>query len=192
MMNHVSFRSYIRISTHNGVQKNTVPRFTDNIYVIQPLNVFRRRQKMPHKHFQRADRQSKLNYKSETFYWLYAFFWVIPRRLNFLCQLFRKHCPFHLHRLVGILHTYPPMKMEQTVFRNFGKQNSDAEELPRRKHTIFGTRRKSEIKNFTGRLCCSAPSLKMCLLLLAASPKHVKGNLLRMINRPCVRTLLCK
>jgi len=34
-----------------------------------------------------------------------------------------------------ILHTYPSMKMEQTVFRNVGIQNSDAGELPRRKHT---------------------------------------------------------
>jgi hypothetical protein len=28
------------------------------------------------------------------------------------------------------------MKMEQKVFRNFGTENSDAGELPRRKHTI--------------------------------------------------------
>ena len=30
-----------------------------------------------------------------------------------------------------ILHTYLPMKMEQTVFRNVGIQSSDAGELPR-------------------------------------------------------------
>ena len=34
-----------------------------------------------------------------------------------------------------ILHTYLPMKMDQTVFRNVGILNSDAGELPRRKHT---------------------------------------------------------
>ena len=39
---------------------------------------------------------------------LYAFFWVIPRRLNFICRRFGTHCLFHLH-------TYPPMKMEQSV-----------------------------------------------------------------------------
>jgi hypothetical protein len=33
---------------------------------------------------------------------LYAFFWVIPRRLNFVCQRFGTHCLFHLHRRVGI------------------------------------------------------------------------------------------
>ena len=38
-----------------------------------------------------------------------------------------------------ILHTYLPMKMEQTVFRNVGIQNSDTGELPRRKHTAFRT-----------------------------------------------------
>jgi hypothetical protein len=32
-------------------------------------------------------------------------------------------------------HTYLPMKMEQTVFQNVGIQDSDAGELPRRKHT---------------------------------------------------------
>ena len=33
---------------------------------------------------------------------LYAFFWVIPRRLNFICQRFGTLCLFHLHRRVGI------------------------------------------------------------------------------------------
>ena len=33
------------------------------------------------------------------------------------------------------------------VFRNVGIQNSDARELPRRKHTTFRTRRKFEIKS---------------------------------------------
>ena len=39
------------------------------------------------------------------FWMLYAFFWVIPRRLNFVCQRFGTLFP---------LHTYPSMKMEQT------------------------------------------------------------------------------
>ena len=39
---------------------------------------------------------------------LYAFFWVIVRRMNFICRYFGIHCLFHLH-------TYPPTKMEQTV-----------------------------------------------------------------------------
>jgi hypothetical protein len=47
----------------------------------------------------------------------------------------------------GGRYTCPPMKMEQTVFRNVGIYNSDAGELPRRKHTAFRTRRKYEIKN---------------------------------------------
>jgi hypothetical protein len=33
---------------------------------------------------------------------LYAFFWVIPRLLNFICRRFVTLCLFHLHRLVGI------------------------------------------------------------------------------------------
>jgi hypothetical protein len=41
---------------------------------------------------------------------------------------------FHLHRQVGEEGIYLPIKMEQAVFRNVGIQNSDAGELPRRKH----------------------------------------------------------
>jgi hypothetical protein len=32
---------------------------------------------------------------------LYVFFWVIPRRLNFICRRFRTLCLFHLHRQEG-------------------------------------------------------------------------------------------
>jgi len=32
---------------------------------------------------------------------LYAFFWVIPRRLNFICRRFGTLCLFHLRRQVG-------------------------------------------------------------------------------------------
>jgi len=41
-------------------------------------------------------------------YMFYAFFWVIPRRRNFIYRRFETLCLFHLHRQVG-------MKMEQTV-----------------------------------------------------------------------------
>ena len=33
---------------------------------------------------------------------LYDFFWVIPRRLNFICRRFRTLCLFHLYRQVGV------------------------------------------------------------------------------------------
>ena len=36
------------------------------------------------------------------FWMLYAFFWVIPRRLNFICRFFRTLCLFHLHRWTGM------------------------------------------------------------------------------------------
>jgi hypothetical protein len=47
-----------------------------------------------------------------TWYMLYAFFWVIPWRLKFICRRFKTFCLFHLHRQIG---TYPPMKMGQIV-----------------------------------------------------------------------------
>ena len=33
---------------------------------------------------------------------LYAFFWVIPRCLKFICRLFGTLCLFHLHRQVDV------------------------------------------------------------------------------------------
>ena len=46
---------------------------------------------------------------------LYAFFWVIPRRLNFICRRFGTLYLFYLHGRIGVeFYTYPPMKMEQT------------------------------------------------------------------------------
>ena len=36
-------------------------------------------------------------------FWIfYAFFWVIPRRLNLICRRFVTLCLFHLHRQVGV------------------------------------------------------------------------------------------
>ena len=32
----------------------------------------------------------------------YVFFWVIPRRLNFICRRFGTLCLFHLHRRIGV------------------------------------------------------------------------------------------
>jgi hypothetical protein len=37
---------------------------------------------------------------------LYVFFWVIPRRLNFICRRFGTPCLFHLHRQVGMKNIY--------------------------------------------------------------------------------------
>jgi hypothetical protein len=55
---------------------------------------------------------------------LYVFFWVIPRRLNFICQRFGTLCLFHPHRQVR---TYTPMNMEQ-------------KSVPKRRHIKFGRR----------------------------------------------------
>jgi len=67
---------------------------------------------------------------------LYAFFWVIPRRLNFICRRFGTLCLFHLHRQVGA-RTYLPMKMEQIV--------------PKRRHIKFSCRGITQKKAFNSR-----------------------------------------
>ena len=79
-------------------------------------------------------------------YMLYAFFWVIPRRLNFICRRFGTLCLFHLHRQVGA-RPYLPMKMEQSVpkrrhikFRHRGITQKKA-------YNIQDTTKKFEIKN---------------------------------------------
>jgi hypothetical protein len=52
---------------------------------------------------------------------LYAFFWVIPLRLNIICQRFGTLCMFHLHRRVDMKNSsYLPDYEDGTdrVFRN--------------------------------------------------------------------------
>jgi hypothetical protein len=80
-----------------------------------------------------------------------AFYWVIPRHLNFICQSFGTLCLFHLHRRVSMKNFFILTRLWRwnRVFRNVGIQNSDAGELPRRKHTAFRTRRKFEIKKIS-------------------------------------------
>jgi len=54
------------------------------------------------------------------FYILYVFFWVITRRLNFICRRFGTLCLFHLHKLVGVgvgVHLPPYEDGTDRVFR---------------------------------------------------------------------------
>jgi len=82
-----------------------------------------------------------------------AFFWVISRRLNFIWRRFGTLCLFHLYNTPTfsnpvIIQTYLPMKNEQTVYSEMSAyKNSDAGELPRRKHTTFRTGQKFVIKS---------------------------------------------
>jgi len=64
----------------------------------------------------------------DVFWMLYGFFWVIPRRLNFVCRRFGTLCSIFIGR-----------NEDGTVrvLRNVGIYISDAPESPRRKHTAF-------------------------------------------------------
>jgi hypothetical protein len=65
------------------------------------------------------------NIKSLAVFWmLYAFFWVIPRRLNFICRRFG--ILFHHHRQVGLCRILHGWNIIIGI---------SAGELPRRKHT---------------------------------------------------------
>jgi len=53
----------------------------------------------------------------------YTLLLVIRRVLNFISQRFGTFCLFHLHMRVDILHTYTPMKMEQTEYSKTSAHN---------------------------------------------------------------------
>jgi hypothetical protein len=57
-----------------------------------------------HRVYQRGATSFKflISYFFAVFWMLYAFFWVIPRRLNFTCWHFGTLCLFHLHTRVGM------------------------------------------------------------------------------------------
>ena len=77
---------------------------------------------------------------------LYIFFWVFPRRPIVAGRRFGTMYQFHLQRL-GVQCVHPAFEDgTDTGFRNVGQLQFDAGEIPKRKYTIFKSRRKSEIK----------------------------------------------
>jgi len=79
--------------------------------------------------------QAKAGLEQMINFFLYAFFWVILRRLNFICRRFGTLCLFHSHRRIGVkFYTYPSMEMEQSV--------------PKRQHMKFRRRRITQKKAY--------------------------------------------
>jgi hypothetical protein len=79
---------------------------------------------------------------------LYSFFWVVSRRLNFICRHFGALCSI----LIRVnLHRHWRWN---SVFRNSGISNLDGGESPKRKNTTFRTGRKFETKNIWYRFIC--------------------------------------
>jgi len=78
---------------------------------------------------------------------LYAFSWVIPRRLNFICRRFGTLCLFHLHRQVGVKYTsYLPV-YEDGTDRQIGMKSYFIttclwrwNSVPKRRNIKFGHR----------------------------------------------------
>jgi hypothetical protein len=69
---------------------------------------------------------------------LYVFFWIIPRPLNCICRRFGTLCSIFIGKKLNNDHYEDDDHYEDgtdRVFRNVGMYNSDAGELPRRKHT---------------------------------------------------------
>ena len=71
---------------------------------------------------------------------MYVFFWVFPRRPIVVCRRFGILYQFNLHGLdvkYEVLSTLPPALEDGTDrgFRNVGKPQLDAGEIPKRIHT---------------------------------------------------------
>jgi len=64
------------------------------------------------------------------FWILYAFFWVIPRRLNFIWRRFGTLCLFHLHRRIGVKWHSTPIRLWR-----WNRQS-----VPKRRHIKFRRR----------------------------------------------------
>ena len=66
---------------------------------------------------------------------VYAFFWVIPRSLNFICRRFGQLCLFHLHRQVGISYLLA--------------YEDGTDSVPKRRHIKFSLRGITQKKHTT-------------------------------------------
>jgi len=81
---------------------------------------------------------------------LYAFFWVIPRRLNFICRRFGTLCLLHLHRQVGMNIQNKAKVWNEEYFTSMGwklQEIFDYSKKSASRNTTFRTRRKFEIKS---------------------------------------------
>ena len=55
---------------------------------------------------------------------LYAFLWVIPRRLNFICRRFGTHCLVHLHRRIWYEGLLGLRMLEYLYGKSFGSSQT--------------------------------------------------------------------
>jgi hypothetical protein len=76
---------------------------------------------------------------------VYAFFWVIPRRLNFICRRFGTLCLFHLHKRVGMKKWI--VDFEFFIPTRLWRRNRQS--VPKRRHVKFRRRGISQKKAYT-------------------------------------------
>ena len=53
---------------------------------------------------------------------LYAFFWVIPQRLNFICRQFGTLCPIFIHRQIGMKYDWVREMLGYVNGKRFGSK----------------------------------------------------------------------
>jgi hypothetical protein len=100
---------------------------------------------------------------------LYAFFWVIPRRLNFYMPTFRNTL-FRLHRqVVTKIGT-------DRVSRNVGTQNSDAGGITRKK--AYNIQNKVKVWNLVFVFCVLGFIFQLILRYFYNRPDGIRFNLI--------------
>jgi hypothetical protein len=78
---------------------------------------------------------------------LYVFFWAIPRRRNFIWRRCGRVCSVSRHRQIDVEWPHLPAYEDGTECSETSAYKIQTPgNLPRRKHTIFRTQRKFEIK----------------------------------------------
>jgi len=91
-------------------------------------------------------------FKTFTVYWmLYAFFWVIPRRLKFIRRRFGTLCMFHLHRQVGACRMNSAegnCLQPSSLYTNLPAYEDGTDRVPKRRQINFRRRGITQKKSY--------------------------------------------
>ena len=102
---------------------------------------------------------------------LYVFFWVIPRRLNFICRRFGTVCLFYLHRQVG-----------KKIYLLAYEDGTDS--VPKRRHIKFRSREINQKKTYNKDFHCPNKSPTRCNNFPVYYPDvYLQFNMFRAFSR---------
>jgi hypothetical protein len=85
-----SYAQIPRINQYGGI----IPRFSSHLFLVFPTGPSFSKTSFENSFWDCVD--------EHPYCMLYVFFWVIPRRLNFICRRYGTLCLFYLHRQVSV------------------------------------------------------------------------------------------